>query len=72
MLNFTLTDNYEEMSALAAKRVAKALERKPDLVMALPTGGTPVGLLQEMSRMAQDNKRIFRVRIRSILMNTSR
>lgn len=45
MLNFTLTDNYAEMSTLAAKRVAQALERKPDLVMALPTGGTPIGLL---------------------------
>lgn len=54
MLNFTLTDNYDEMSTLAANRVAQALARKPDLVMALPTGGTPVGLLQEMSRMAQE------------------
>lgn len=59
MLNFTLTDNYAEMSTLAAKRVAQALERKPDLVMALPTGGTPIGLLQEMSRMARDNEADF-------------
>jgi glucosamine-6-phosphate deaminase len=29
MLNFTLTQSYEEMSALAARRVAKALARKP-------------------------------------------
>jgi glucosamine-6-phosphate deaminase len=54
MLNFTLTDNYDEMSQLASNRVAQALARKPNLVMALPTGGTPVGLLQEMSRMAQE------------------
>ncbi len=46
MLNFTLTDNYAEMSTLAAKRVRAGVERKPDLVMALPTGGTPIGLLQ--------------------------
>lgn len=59
MLNFTLTDDYAQMSALAAKRVAQALERKPDLVMALPTGSTPVGLLQEMSRMAQENEADF-------------
>lgn len=56
MLNFTVTEKYDAMSALAAWRVAKALERKPKLVMALPTGGTPIGMLQEMSRMAQQKK----------------
>ncbi len=56
MLNFTVTENYDAMSALAAWRVAKALERKPELVMALPTGGTSIGMLQEMSRMAQQKK----------------
>jgi glucosamine-6-phosphate deaminase len=59
MLNFIITQSYEEMSALAARRVAKALARKPDLVMALPTGGTPVGLLTEMSRMAQEKEADF-------------
>ncbi|HAT2612130.1 TPA: glucosamine-6-phosphate deaminase [Kluyvera intermedia] len=59
MLNFIITQSYEEMSALAARRVAKALARKPDLVMALPTGGTPVGLLAEMSRMAQEKEADF-------------
>ncbi|MGK9173695.1 glucosamine-6-phosphate deaminase [Yokenella regensburgei] len=59
MLNFTIAQNYQEMSRLAAHRVAKALEHKPALVMALPTGGTPVGLLQEMSRMARDEQLDF-------------
>ena len=59
MLNFIITDTYEKMSALAAERIAIALKRKPDLVMALPTGGTPVGLLAEMSRMAKNGETDF-------------
>ena len=59
MLNFTITETYEEMSVLAARRVALALTQKLNLVMALPTGGTPVGLLAEMSRMAKNGEADF-------------
>lgn len=59
MLNFTITETYDEMSALAAVRIARALMNKPNLVMALPTGGTPVGLLAEMSRMAKNGEADF-------------
>lgn len=53
MLNFIVTETYEEMSGMAAERVAEALKNKPGLVMAIPTGGTPVGMLAELSRMAK-------------------
>ncbi|EPG6799331.1 MULTISPECIES: glucosamine-6-phosphate deaminase [Klebsiella] len=59
MLNFIITDTYEKMSALAAQHIAQELNKKPDLVLALPTGGTPVGLLAEMSRMAKDGEADF-------------
>lgn len=59
MLNFIITETYEEMSVLAAKKVADALTNKPTLVMALPTGGTPVGMLAEMSRMAKEGAADF-------------
>ncbi|MHC3483385.1 glucosamine-6-phosphate deaminase, partial [Klebsiella pasteurii] len=59
MLNFIITETYKEMSELAASRVAIALAKKPNLVMALPTGGTPVGLLAEMSRMAKSAEANF-------------
>lgn len=59
MLNFIITETYTEMSMLAAKRVAAALINKPDLVMAIPTGGTPVGMLAEMSRMAKNGDADF-------------
>ena len=35
--------DYEAMSAEAARRVTEAVAAKPDLVLALPTGGTPLG-----------------------------
>lgn len=59
MLNFIITETYSAMSILAAKRVAAALINKPDLVMAIPTGGTPVGMLAEMSRMAKEGEADF-------------
>mgnify|MGYP000887674861 CR=1 FL=1 len=59
MLNFIITDTYEKMSALAAERITLALNKKPNLVMALPTGGTPIGLLAEMSRQAQNGTADF-------------
>lgn len=59
MINFIITETYEDMSVLAAKHVALALKNKPDLVMAIPTGGTPVGMLAEMSRMAKEGAADF-------------
>ena len=59
MLNFIITETYEEMSALAAERVADRLANKPSLVIAIPTGGTPIGMLAEMSRMAKEGKANF-------------
>jgi len=59
MLNFTITETYDEMSRLAATHVAQALAKKNNVVMALPTGGTPVGLLAEMSRMAHSAEADF-------------
>ncbi|ADO50531.1 glucosamine-6-phosphate deaminase [[Enterobacter] lignolyticus] len=53
MLNITITETYDEMSALAAQYVVRALHEKPELVMALPTGGTPVGMLAEMCHLAR-------------------
>jgi len=40
--------DYEKMSRKAAKIVSDRLRRKPDLVLGLATGSTPVGLYQEL------------------------
>ena len=46
--------NYDEMSAEAAKIVADRLRKKPDLVLGLATGSTPLGLYKELIRMHKE------------------
>ena len=40
---------YEEVSARAAEIVGRAIQEKPDLVLGLPTGETPIGLYARLS-----------------------
>ena len=42
---------YQEMSQAAAHEVAKVLNTKPNAVMGMATGSTPLGLYQELVRM---------------------
>lgn len=44
-------DNYEDLSAEAAKVVADRLKKKPNLVLGLATGSTPLGLYKELIRL---------------------
>jgi glucosamine-6-phosphate deaminase len=46
-----IVKNYDEMSKEAGKIVKNRLEQKPDLVLGLATGSTPLGLYQELVRM---------------------
>ncbi|MGM9926284.1 MAG: glucosamine-6-phosphate deaminase [Bacillus sp. (in: firmicutes)] len=41
-------DNYEEMSRLAAQKVIRKVTEKPDAVLGLATGSSPVGLYKEL------------------------
>ena len=45
-----VTENYEEMSAAAANVIAEQLKAKPDSVLGLATGTTPIGLYAELVR----------------------
>ncbi len=49
-----LKDNYDSMSKEAALIVADRLRRKPNLVLGLATGSTPLGLFKELIRMHVD------------------
>ncbi|HOL14275.1 MAG TPA: glucosamine-6-phosphate deaminase, partial [Bacillota bacterium] len=42
------------MSIEAAKYVADAIKAKPDIVLGLPTGGTPVGMYKELVRLHKE------------------
>lgn len=46
--------NYDEMSKEAAKIVAQRIKNKPNLVLGLATGSTPLGLYKELIKMHKD------------------
>ncbi len=45
---------YEEMSRAAAQLVAEVLNAKPNAVLGMATGSTPLGLYQELVRMHRE------------------
>lgn len=46
-----IKENYDTLSVEAAKIVADRLRKKPNLVLGLATGSTPLGLYKELIRM---------------------
>jgi len=46
--------DYEELSREAARLIARRLLAKPDLVLALPTGDTPIGMYRELVRLHRE------------------
>jgi glucosamine-6-phosphate deaminase len=47
--------NYQEMSCKAAQIIAATIVLKPDCVLGLATGSTPIGLYEELVRLYQEN-----------------
>jgi glucosamine-6-phosphate deaminase len=47
-------ENYDQMSKEAAKIVADRLRKKPNLVLGLATGSTPLGIYKELIRMHKE------------------
>jgi len=47
-------DSYEEMSREGARIIADRLRKKPDLVLGLATGSTPLGMYKELIRMHRE------------------
>lgn len=45
--------DYNAMSAVAAEIVAAAVTADPEIVLALPTGSTPLGMFQELIRKVE-------------------
>ena len=50
-MEVVITQDYNEMSKLAAQMVAELLNTKPNAVLGMATGSTPLGLYQELVRM---------------------
>ncbi|MCY6356528.1 glucosamine-6-phosphate deaminase [Clostridium sp. ZS2-4] len=55
-MRIIVVDNYEEMSIKAAKIVASQIILKPDSVLGLATGATPVGMYKELISMYQNDE----------------
>jgi glucosamine-6-phosphate deaminase len=53
-LNLLIVKNDEEMSQAAAELVLRQLAKRPDSVLGLATGGTPVGLYQQLCEKKAD------------------
>ena len=51
-----ICDNYEEMSTEGAKIIASQVIIKPNSVLGLATGSTPVGLYQNLIKMYQNKE----------------
>jgi glucosamine-6-phosphate deaminase len=49
-----IKSTYEEMSAAAAQKVVKLLNTKPNAVLGMATGSTPLGLYQELVRLHRE------------------
>jgi glucosamine-6-phosphate deaminase len=47
-------ETYASASALAADMVLQQIQQEPRSVLSVPTGGTPIGCYEEMSRRAQE------------------
>ena len=53
-MQIIVKDSYEEMSAAAARAVAQTLNTKPNAVLGLATGSTPLALYKELVRMHKE------------------
>lgn len=47
--------DYRSLSREAARRIAALLIQKPNAVLALPTGETPLGLYEQLVRLSQEH-----------------
>ncbi|WP_196000951.1 glucosamine-6-phosphate deaminase [Clostridium sp. 1001271B_151109_B4] len=58
-MNLIVVDNYEELSKVAAKEFAKVINDKPNAVLGLATGGSPVGMYKELIKMYENKELDF-------------
>ena len=49
-----VAENYEEVSRIAADLIEKVVREKPDCVLGLATGSSPVGMYKELARRCAD------------------
>ena len=50
-MNLIIVENYEEMSKLAAVNIKDVINKKPNAILGLATGSTPIGTYKELVKM---------------------
>lgn len=55
-MKLVVVKDYEEMSKVAAEVMGKVINEKPDAVLGLATGGTPIGMYKELINMNKAGK----------------
>jgi glucosamine-6-phosphate deaminase len=58
-MNILIFDNYEQISSAAADIFAKVLTQKPNAVLGLATGSTPLGMYRELIRRHKEERLSF-------------
>ncbi|MGE5576468.1 MAG: glucosamine-6-phosphate deaminase [Syntrophothermus sp.] len=58
-MQIIVAEDYDELSRRAAETVAAQIREKPDTVLGLATGGTPLGMYRELRRLYQEGKLDF-------------
>lgn len=59
-MKFIVCNNYEEMSRKAAEIIADVIKAKPDCILGLATGSTPVGAYKELIAMNKSGEISFK------------
>lgn len=52
-MEWRIVKDYEELSLMAARFVAAQVKNKPNSVLGLATGSTPIGMYRELTRMVE-------------------
>lgn len=58
-MKLIVVDNYEKLSKVAAYEFAKVIKEKPNAVLGLATGGSPVGMYKELIKMYENKELDF-------------
>ena len=54
-MKLCVVEDYQAMSKMAADFLVREVNRKPDIVLGLATGGTPVGMYEELVRRHRED-----------------
>ncbi len=61
-MDIIIRENYEQMSKCAAEIIARYVKAKPNCVLGLATGGTPIGTYRELVKMHREGLDFSQVR----------